>query len=177
MLIAEAIAGRTSGYGLVAMTNAKGREFDPHYPYFVMDFLTESRKQSAQRKDPGRLSWSQQPSRRFRRPGVWKHLLASSMPQSCRLSTSLSCRVQALAHHNMSNAAIAQLGERQTEDLKVPGSILGLGICLWGLCSWVRIPQVLFALQALQTATLGCTNSRSRLPRPGIEPRTFRSSV
>ena len=25
-------------------------------------------------------------------------------------------------------AAIAQLGERQTEDLKVPGSILGLGI-------------------------------------------------
>ena len=26
-------------------------------------------------------------------------------------------------------AAIAQLGERQTEDLKVPGSIPGLGIC------------------------------------------------
>ena len=26
------------------------------------------------------------------------------------------------------NAAIAQLGERQTEDLKVPGSIPGLGI-------------------------------------------------
>ena len=25
-------------------------------------------------------------------------------------------------------AAIAQLGERQTEDLKVPGSILGLGM-------------------------------------------------
>ena len=28
-----------------------------------------------------------------------------------------------------SQAAIAQLGERQTEDLKVPGSIPGLGIC------------------------------------------------
>ena len=28
------------------------------------------------------------------------------------------------------DAAIAQLGERQTEDLKVPGSIPGLGICL-----------------------------------------------
>ena len=28
----------------------------------------------------------------------------------------------------LSQAAIAQLGERQTEDLKVPGSILGLGI-------------------------------------------------
>ena len=28
------------------------------------------------------------------------------------------------------DAAIAQLGERQTEDLKVPGSIPGLGIIL-----------------------------------------------
>ena len=28
-------------------------------------------------------------------------------------------------------AAIAQLGERQTEDLKVPGSIPGLGMCPW----------------------------------------------
>ena len=28
----------------------------------------------------------------------------------------------------VSQAAIAQLGERQTEDLKVPGSIPGLGI-------------------------------------------------
>ena len=28
-------------------------------------------------------------------------------------------------------AAIAQLGERQTEDLKVPGSIPGLGIMVW----------------------------------------------
>ncbi len=28
-----------------------------------------------------------------------------------------------------STAEIAQLGERQTEDLKVPGSIPGLGIC------------------------------------------------
>ena len=30
----------------------------------------------------------------------------------------------------MSIAAIAQLGERQTEDLKVPGSIPGLGMIL-----------------------------------------------
>ena len=30
----------------------------------------------------------------------------------------------------MPSAAIAQLGERQTEDLKVPGSIPGLGITL-----------------------------------------------
>ena len=32
-------------------------------------------------------------------------------------------------------AAIAQLGERQTEDLKVPGSILGLGIAHGLLCT------------------------------------------
>ena len=31
-------------------------------------------------------------------------------------------------------AAIAQLGERQTEDLKVPGSIPGLGIFHTGMC-------------------------------------------
>ena len=31
-------------------------------------------------------------------------------------------------------AAIAQLGERQTEDLKVPGSIPGLGIYLVSAC-------------------------------------------
>jgi hypothetical protein len=31
-------------------------------------------------------------------------------------------------------AAIAQLGERQTEDLKVPGSIPGLGICPASAC-------------------------------------------
>ena len=33
------------------------------------------------------------------------------------------------------SAAIAQLGERQTEDLKVPGSIPGLGIFLMNDCS------------------------------------------
>ena len=31
----------------------------------------------------------------------------------------------------IARAAIAQLGERQTEDLKVPGSIPGLGISLY----------------------------------------------
>ena len=33
-------------------------------------------------------------------------------------------------------AAIAQLGERQTEDLKVPGSLPGLGKC----CAEVDLP-------------------------------------
>ena len=32
------------------------------------------------------------------------------------------------------SAAIAQLGERQTEDLKVPGSITGLALFLF--CPW-----------------------------------------
>ena len=47
----------------------------------------------------------------------------------------------------MSSAAIAQLGERQTEDLKVPGSIPGLGIDSFGhshICfSIVNILQLL----------------------------------
>ena len=40
----------------------------------------------------------------------------------------------AVASASYLTAAIAQLGERQTEDLKVPGSIPGLGIlsCLVG---------------------------------------------
>ena len=38
----------------------------------------------------------------------------------------------AFARAHKSLAAIAQLGERQTEDLKVPGSIPGLGI---GICA------------------------------------------
>ena len=39
-------------------------------------------------------------------------------------------------------AAIAQLGERQTEDLKVPGSIPGLGILLsWQMSISYRTPQ------------------------------------
>ena len=35
----------------------------------------------------------------------------------------------AIAKPTPTEAAIAQLGERQTEDLKVPGSIPGLGTC------------------------------------------------
>ena len=36
-------------------------------------------------------------------------------------------------------AAIAQLGERQTEDLKVPGSIPGLGMAVWSLVNILRV--------------------------------------
>ena len=39
-------------------------------------------------------------------------------------------------------AAIAQLGERQTEDLKVPGSIPGLGMCLMqATMKFMALPQ------------------------------------
>ena len=55
----------------------------------------------------------------------------------------------------MLSAAIAQLGERQTEDLKVPGSIPGGGI---------------FLVKKKKTR-------KKNLPPPGIEPGTFRSSV
>ena len=37
-------------------------------------------------------------------------------------------------HLRRCQAAIAQLGERQTEDLKVPGSIPGLGRCEGKVC-------------------------------------------
>ena len=37
-------------------------------------------------------------------------------------------RTKTLRNSYFARAAIAQLGERQTEDLKVPGSIPGLGI-------------------------------------------------
>ena len=48
-------------------------------------------------------------------------------------------------------AAIAQLGERQTEDLKVPGSIPGLGILLRpGIVSLMRDAS----LQVLQSETI-----------------------
>ena len=40
------------------------------------------------------------------------------------MRTQLACDTLRRTHQ----AAIAQLGERQTEDLKVPGSIPGLGI-------------------------------------------------
>ena len=39
----------------------------------------------------------------------------------------------------MALAAIAQLGERQTEDLKVPGSIPGLGIYMLEPGLWERL--------------------------------------
>ena len=38
--------------------------------------------------------------------------------------------------HDRPEAAIAQLGERQTEDLKVPGSIPGLGMSTLGPEDW-----------------------------------------
>ena len=44
----------------------------------------------------------------------------------------------------MATAAIAQLGERQTEDLEVPGSIPGLGILLQLYC----LTQVSFLRQS-----------------------------
>jgi hypothetical protein len=66
-------------------------------------------------------------------------------------------RFAAIARRTL-EAAIAQLGERQTEDLKVPGSIPGLGIYLVSACE-VRC---------------GRGSHRppwsTRLTRPGLEP-------
>ena len=57
---------------------------------------------------------------------------------ACRTTQEFGCAVE------NKTAAIAQLGERQTEDLKVPGSIPGLGTrfdchrCFWGCSVWKR---------------------------------------
>ena len=53
-------------------------------------------------------------------------------------------------------AAIAQLGERQTEDLKVPGSIPGLGTFLiFGVWGALHVLLHAAAHVALQGAALG----------------------
>ena len=44
--------------------------------------------------------------------------------------------IECVSHQ--SHAAIAQLGERQTEDLKVPGSIPGLGTNIY-ICMCVSV--------------------------------------
>ena len=59
-----------------------------------------------------------------------------------------------------SEAAIAQLGERQTEDLKVPGSIPGLGIF---------IEPHLLAAREKRSA---CTCQREDLFRAAIKTAT-----
>ena len=57
----------------------------------------------------------------------------STAPDSC-VSALLCIDTVTLQQPKFICAAIAQLGERQTEDLKVPGSIPGLGIALM---SWL----------------------------------------
>ena len=62
------------------------------------------------------------------------HLLDHSDTVSCHFGLKTPNPMHIFAHM----AAIAQLGERQTEDLKVPGSIPGLG-SLFPVCfSWGR---------------------------------------
>ena len=64
-------------------------------------------------------------------------LRANNYLTTTNCSLALRCMVMILSSNFLGGcyaapyciqAAIAQLGERQTEDLKVPGSILGLGI-------------------------------------------------
>ena len=55
-------------------------------------------------------------------------------------------------------AAIAQMGERQTEDLKVPGSIPGLGIFSSSLFSYFFHPLSI----SLLTVDMFCPRSASR---------------
>ena len=67
-------------------------------------------------------------------------------------------------------AAIAQLGERQTEDLKVPGSVPGLGILLIASRSEKIIRAQLCIFRGKQEQT---KSGMSQIRRPGIEPGTI----
>ena len=71
-------------------------------------------------------------------------------------------------------AAIAQLGERQTEDLKVPGSILGLGRCYARSGGHRPLQRALWLLQGalrgnvfmpVRPAASCATNSAVRSPQ------------
>ena len=58
---------------------------------------------------------------------------------------------------NKTSAAIAQLGERQTEDLKVPGSIPGLGISE-NITPFLCVSQTAFPLAPVVNARGAGTN-------------------
>jgi hypothetical protein len=61
----------------------------------------------------------------------------------------------------LSLAAIAQLGERQTEDLKVPGSIPGLGIYfldISGICARLLHDLLIFAVCGVSVFYSLCTS-------------------
>ena len=79
----------------------------------------------------------------------------------------------------MLSASIAQLGERQTEDLKVPGSIPGGGILLYFYFLLFNSRSII--LQNLCSSFLKILANKNKkyksMPPPGIEPGTFRSSV
>ena len=62
----------------------------------------------------------------FLKPPAWKQF--RTMLQLCAICDIVSTCCMKYGLYSPA-AAIAQLGERQTEDLKVPGSIPGLGIC------------------------------------------------
>ena len=86
------------------------------------------------------------------------------LPCSCCFGSreSFSCRCPGAA------AAIAQLGKRQTEDLKVPGSIPGLGTAFSRVAS-DRVPaSVHRAAPGIEPGT-SCTRNENHATRPSSQ--------
>ena len=71
--------------------------------------------------------------RRSHRWPSWLAFVVIGAAKSADVRGAPGVSMKTFAILNFAEAAIAQLGERQTEDLKVPGSIPGLGAPPWAL--------------------------------------------
>ena len=82
--------------------------------------------------------------------------------------------------HFVTKAAVAQLGERQTEDLKVPGSIPGGGICFFiktqnpKCLRWGSNPGILRILELKSSAL---DHSATKAPMKTDAPSGIRTRV
>ena len=73
------------------------------------------------------------------------------------------------------DAAIAQLGERQTEDLKVPSSILGLGNCFFAHAD--KSNALDLNLCPLNAEPFACKRFLAPKPISALEPQRFKHVV
>ena len=71
-------------------------------------------------------------ARRSHRWPSWLAFVVIGAAKSADVRGAVGLSMSTFAILNFAEAAIAQLGERQTEDLKVPGSISGLGVSSLG---------------------------------------------
>ena len=135
--------GRDSSAGKASDRRSEGRRFDPGsgHAFMYLTWCLGLWFRTCAGACVSAIAWF--------RPG-FVHMV-------CRLWVRSSCR-------NAGMAAIAQLGERQTEDLKVPGSIPGLGTqSIVYLISGLWVSPFAFCVLRRYGACV-------MLTRPGLEP-------